>query len=88
MHQFGVGVPRDLHIAKRYYDLSLQQNADAFLPVGIALFGLRIHNLYQSYSGIKAPAIDFRGTGFICVCRIDSNESCVLNRSCIAFSLD
>lgn len=61
MHQFGVGVPRDLHIAKRYYDLSLQQNADAYLPVGIALVGLRIHNFYQSYSGIKAPALDFRG---------------------------
>jgi SEL1 protein len=37
LHQFGQGVPQDLHLAKRYYDMSLEDNPDAFLAVSLML---------------------------------------------------
>lgn len=33
MHEYGVGIPQDLHLAKRYYDMSMETSADAVWPV-------------------------------------------------------
>ncbi|TPX45628.1 hypothetical protein SeMB42_g01683 [Synchytrium endobioticum] len=40
MHEFGIGVERDYHLAKRFYDRALQTNPEAYLPVNICLFRL------------------------------------------------
>lgn len=40
MYQQGQGVPRDWHLAKRFYDLSLQTSHEAYLPVMLSLAGL------------------------------------------------
>eukprot|EP00760_Papus_ankaliazontas_P004850 PhM_4_TR12210/c0_g1_i1/m.92333/K14026/SEL1, SEL1L; SEL1 protein len=40
VHQHGIGVDRDLHLAKRFYDLSVEYDKHATLPVMLALAGL------------------------------------------------
>ncbi|KAI0236027.1 ERAD-associated protein, partial [Massospora cicadina] len=40
MHENGVGVPLDFHLAKRYYDDALVNNPDASLPVSLSLIKL------------------------------------------------
>ncbi|KAI8813242.1 hypothetical protein BJ742DRAFT_906854 [Cladochytrium replicatum] len=37
MHENGVGVKKDFHLAKRLYDQSLTTNSDAYLPVYLSL---------------------------------------------------
>jgi TPR repeat protein len=44
MHQHGLGVPRDFHLAKRYFDDSLVATADAWLPVSLSSFALHVHS--------------------------------------------
>lgn len=40
MYQNGEGVPRDWHLAKRYYDLAGDTSVEAGLAVGVSLVGL------------------------------------------------
>lgn len=44
MHENGIGVARDFHLAKRRYDSSLAENPDAYLPVTLSL--LKLNALY------------------------------------------
>ncbi len=37
MYQRGLGVPRDLHLAKRYYDMTLISAPDSYVPVRMML---------------------------------------------------
>lgn len=40
MYEQGLGLPRDLHLAKRYYDLAEKSSTDAQVPVALARFKL------------------------------------------------
>lgn len=40
MHEHGLGLPFDLHLAKRYYDQALELDPAARLPVKLALVSL------------------------------------------------
>jgi hypothetical protein len=44
MHQFGHGLPQDFHLAKRFYDMTMQvsDTPEQQAPVVLALYGLRI----------------------------------------------
>lgn len=42
MHENGISVDQDFHMAKRYYDLALETSETAYLPVKLALLKLRI----------------------------------------------
>lgn len=48
MHERGLGLPLDLHLAKRYYDGALQEEPAAFVPVTLALTSLWLR---QHYTG-------------------------------------
>jgi len=48
MHQFGLGLPQDFYLAKRYYDQTVETD-DPFLPVMLALIWLGLHFFYVSY---------------------------------------
>jgi SEL1 protein len=48
MHENGIGVSQDFHLAKRYYDLSLETNAEAYLPVTLSLVKLHLRSLYKA----------------------------------------
>ena len=37
MHEQGLGFKRDIHLAKRHYDMALEANTDASAPVALAL---------------------------------------------------
>ncbi|RAL05280.1 ubiquitin ligase complex subunit HRD3 [Aspergillus ibericus CBS 121593] len=42
MHENGVAVDQDFHMAKRYYDLALETSTEAYLPVKLSLLKLRM----------------------------------------------
>ena len=48
MHENGLGVEQDFHMAKRYYDLALETNQEAYLPVKLALLKLRARSWWNS----------------------------------------
>lgn len=48
MHENGVSVDQDFHMAKRFYDLALEMNSDAYLPVKLSLFKLRIRSRWNT----------------------------------------
>ncbi len=40
MHEKGLGLRRDIHLAKRFYDLAAEASTDAYIPVSLALIKL------------------------------------------------
>ncbi|KAK5210263.1 ERAD-associated protein [Exophiala xenobiotica] len=58
MHENGIGsVAQDFHMAKRYYDLALEMNKEAYLPVTLALAKLRLRSWWNGVSGGKVNSI-------------------------------
>jgi len=43
LHQYGVGLKQDFHLAKRFLDASAEANPEAKWPVALALVGLYVH---------------------------------------------
>ena len=60
MHENGLGVPEDFHMAKRYYDLSAESSAQAALPVTLALAKLKaklwLLNILAQYAAYACVA--------------------------------
>lgn len=50
MHENGIGLNQDFHLAKRYYDQALETNEEAYLPVTLSLFKLRIRSFWNTIS--------------------------------------
>lgn len=48
MHENGVGLTQDFHLAKRYYDHALLVNKEAYLPVTLSLMKLRIRSAWNT----------------------------------------
>lgn len=42
MHENGLGLKRDMHLAKRFYDMASETSSEAYVPVILALFKLNI----------------------------------------------
>ncbi|ODV92437.1 hypothetical protein CANCADRAFT_86889 [Tortispora caseinolytica NRRL Y-17796] len=59
MYENGLGLPKDFHLAKRYYDRSLAVNPSASLPVTLSLFKLRLASYWNSITGGQAKPIDY-----------------------------
>jgi SEL1 protein len=57
MHENGVGLNQDFHLAKRYYDLALETNEEAYLPVTLSLFKLRLRSAWNSLTHGKVNSI-------------------------------
>ncbi|PWY92016.1 putative ubiquitin-protein ligase Sel1/Ubx2 [Aspergillus heteromorphus CBS 117.55] len=47
MHENGVAVDQDFHMAKRYYDLALSTSSEAYLPVKLSLLKLRMRGYWN-----------------------------------------
>jgi len=56
-HENGVGVEQDFHLAKRYYDMAAMTNAEAYLPVTLALLKLRVRSFWNRLVGGKVNSI-------------------------------
>ena len=54
MHENGLGLRRDMHLAKRFYDMALETSSEAHFPVTLALLKLNIlfltEDLLKNYS--------------------------------------
>lgn len=48
MHENGIGLDQDFHLAKRYYDLALATNEEAYLPVKLSLMKLRARSYWNT----------------------------------------
>ncbi|OAQ66867.1 ubiquitin-protein ligase Sel1/Ubx2 [Pochonia chlamydosporia 170] len=48
MHENGIGLEQDFHLAKRYYDQALEVNEEAYLPVTMSLLKLRIRSAWNT----------------------------------------
>lgn len=51
MHENGVGIQQDFHLAKRFYDQALETNKEAYLPVQLSLMKLRLRSWWNGVSG-------------------------------------
>ncbi|OTB05698.1 hypothetical protein M426DRAFT_319687 [Hypoxylon sp. CI-4A] len=50
MHENGVGLTQDFHLAKRYYDQALETNEEAYLPVTLSLLKLRARSAWNTFT--------------------------------------
>ncbi|KND91269.1 Protein sel-1 [Tolypocladium ophioglossoides CBS 100239] len=48
MHENGMGLTQDFHMAKRYYDHALEVNEEAYLPVTLSLLKLRARSAWNT----------------------------------------
>ena len=48
MHENGIGVEQDFHLAKRFYDQALETNQEAYLPVKLSLLKLRMRSFWNT----------------------------------------
>ncbi|KAG0178792.1 ERAD-associated protein [Apophysomyces sp. BC1021] len=51
MYENGIGVSKDLHLAKRAYDSALNANQDAYLPVKLSLIKLSLRDYWEWFTG-------------------------------------
>lgn len=57
MHENGIGVEQDFHLAKRMYDQALQTNSEAYLPVTLALLKLRARSYWNTITHGRVNSI-------------------------------
>lgn len=48
MHENGIGVEQDFHLAKRFYDQALEINSESYLPVKLSLLKLRFRSWWNT----------------------------------------
>lgn len=58
MHENGVGIDQDFHLAKRFYDQALETNKEAYLPVTMALVKLRARSTWNRWTGGDIKSIE------------------------------
>lgn len=58
MHENGIGVDQDFHLAKRHYDWALETNPrEAYLPVKLALYKLRFRSWWNTVTNGDVKSI-------------------------------
>lgn len=58
MHENGLGMEQDFHLAKRHYDLALETNPrEAYLPVVLALYKLRFRSWWNTITNGNVRSI-------------------------------
>jgi len=57
MHENGVGLNQDFHLAKRYYDHALETNEEAYLPVTLSLMKLRLRSAWNTFTNGRINSI-------------------------------
>jgi SEL1 protein len=59
MHENGIGIDQDFHLAKRHYDLALETNpSEAHLPVVLALYKLRFRSWWNTVTHGNVKSIE------------------------------
>ena len=61
MHQYGIGLPADFHLAKRYFDMAKQTHPEAYVPVRLALANPWLHQTMQRrFPSVEWPFADLK----------------------------
>jgi SEL1 protein len=63
MHENGLGLRKDIHLAKRFYDMASETSIEAYLPVALALFKLNLLFFLESMFNFKSGADDLDKSG-------------------------
>jgi len=60
MHENGIGIDQDFHLAKRFYDQALETNREAYLPAKLSLYKLRWRSWWNdlTHGGVKSMGSD------------------------------
>lgn len=58
MHENGIGMEQDFHLAKRFYDQSLETNSEAEFPVRLALGKLRVRSWWNRVTHGEVKSIE------------------------------
>lgn len=58
MHENGIGIDQDFHLAKRFYDQALETNREAYLPVKLALLKLRLRSAWNTLTNGRIKSIE------------------------------
>ncbi len=65
MHENGIGVQQDFHLAKRFYDQALETNQEAYLPVKLSLLKLRMRSFWNTITNGDVNSIQSEPGEFI-----------------------
>lgn len=57
MHEQGLGMKKDWHLAKRCYDLAAETSNDAKVPVSLALMKLQLLFKFESFKEVTKTII-------------------------------
>lgn len=57
MHENGIGLTQDFHLAKRNYDQALLTNTEAYFPVKLSLFKLRLRSAWNTLTHGRVNSI-------------------------------
>ncbi|KAI4130823.1 MAG: hypothetical protein LQ347_003229 [Umbilicaria vellea] len=57
MHENGLGVEQDFHLAKRFYDQALETNQESYLPVKMSLLKLRMRSFWNTITNGNVNSI-------------------------------
>jgi len=63
MHEQGLGMSQDIHLAKRCYDLAAETSTDARVPVALALLKLNVLFSLQSLQEVSSSFLYFFDIG-------------------------
>ena len=69
MHENGIGIEQDFHLAKRFYDMAMETNKrEAYLPVKLALMKLRMRSYWNTVTDGDVNSIrDDQRMSLICL---------------------
>lgn len=66
MHEQGLGMEKDWHLAKRCYDLAAETSVDAKVPVALALLKLSFLFKVESLKNVSLVTLCFYIQSYIC----------------------
>jgi SEL1 protein len=83
MHENGIGIEQDFHLAKRHYDLALDTNPrEAHLPVVLALYKLRFRSWWNTVTNGKIKGIQDEPCKFLLSSLLLTRRSCTNTHAC------
>ena len=57
-HKLQSNCDQDFHLAKRYYDMALETNPDAYIPVFLSIWKLHLRSMWHTVSGGKQKGLN------------------------------
>jgi hypothetical protein len=64
MHEYGLGLPVDWFLAKRYYDYAMSADADNWVPVTVALESVRLKTAVAAWMQVNQASCEFLRDSF------------------------